>query len=278
MVVTAFILFASISAFPQTDLEKLVATERAFAKFAEEKGTKAAFLEFTARDGILFLPDRTKAVDHWKSRGESKGLLSWAPNYADVSSNGVFGYTTGNWEYRSAGKGAEPEGFGEFVTIWRREPGGNYRFVVDIGVSHPKPATYSTVLTPPAYPPSANEKNMSAADTANSFFEIVGQSGLSKAYETYAAKDIRSFRENTLPMLGKGAVLSYIKKAKRKTMLTKRSVFVGAADLAYVVNTYSRTNEDGSAEKGNFMQIWKLIGDRWQIVLDIFKPIPSPKI
>jgi hypothetical protein len=106
----------------------------------------------------------------------------------------------------------------------------------------------------------------------------VGQSGLSKAYETYAAKDIRSFRENTLPMLGKGAVLSYIKKAKGKTMLTKRSVFVGAADLAYVVNTYSRTNEDGSAEKGNFMQIWKLIGDRWQIVLDIFKPIPSPKI
>lgn len=273
----ALILFLPLVVAAQRPLDAMVETERAFAKSAEAKGTKAAFLEFTAPDGVLFLPEKIKAVDYWNARGESKGLLSWDPNYADVSSNGLLGYTTGNWEYRSAGKDGTPEGFGEFITIWRREPDGKYKFVVDIGVNHEKPGAYSKTLAPPAYPSSANEKNMSAADTANSFFEIVGKNGLSAAYQSYAAKEVRSFRENTMPMIGKNDLLSYIKKSKGKTSLTKRSVFVGSADIAYIVNTYTRTNEDGTTEKGNFMQIWKLIGDRWQIVLDIFKPVPAPK-
>ncbi|HKX82720.1 MAG TPA: hypothetical protein VJL58_00740 [Pyrinomonadaceae bacterium] len=259
----------------QSDLQKVVETERAFARFAAEKGTKPAFLEYTAKDGVLFLPDKVKAMDYWNARGESKGLLSWDPNYADISSNGMFGYTTGNWEYRSAGKGGIPEGFGEFITIWRREPDGKYRFVVDIGISHAKPSAYSTALAVPAHPSSVNEKNMSAADSANGFFEIVGRNGLRSGYEDFAAKDIRAFRENEMPLIGKKELLSHIKRTKGKTILTKRSVFVQASDIAYVVSTYSRINEDGSNEKGNFVQIWKLIDNRWQIVLDIFKPVPA---
>ena len=40
-----------------------------------------------------------------------------------------------------------------------------------------------------------------------------------------------------------------------------------------VLNT--QTKEDKSVEKGNYMQIWKFIDGRWQIVLDIFKPVPA---
>ena len=105
----------------------------------------------------------------------------------------------------------------------------------------------------------------------------MGTSGLRSGYEDFAAKDIRAFRENEMPMVGKKALLTHLKKTKGKTTLTKRTVFVGSADIAYVVNTYSRLNEDGSVEKGNFLQIWKLIDSRWQIVLDIFKPVPAPK-
>ena len=268
------LLLPSIGIYAQSDLERVIATERAFAKYAEAHGTKSAFLENAASDAVLFLPDRINAKEYWTARGESKGLLSWDPNYADVSSNGLLGYTTGNWEYRSAGKGGTPEAFGNFITIWQRQPDGKYKFVVDIGVSHDKPAAYSTALAPPAYPSSSNERNTSAADTANSFFEVIGKNGLSAAYKTYAAKEIRSFRENTMPMIGKSELLSYIKKTKGTTKLTKRATFLGSADIAYIVNTYTHTNEDGKTEKGNFMQIWKLIGGRWQIVLDIFKPVP----
>ena len=30
-------------------------------------------------------------------------------------------------------------------------------------------------------------------------------------------------------------------------------------------------------EKGNFLQIWKLRGGKWQIVLDAFVPVPEQK-
>ena len=261
--------------YAQTDLEKLVQTERAFAALAAEKGTRAAFLENMSDDAVLFLPDKTNGRSYWQSRGESQGLLSWSPNYADVSSNGIIGYTTGNWEYRAKGKDDVPAAYGEFVTIWQRGPDGRYRFNVDMGIGHEKPTRYSTELVPPSYPPSANDKNSSAADTANSFFEIVRQAGLGKAYQTFAAKNIRSFREGNLPMIGRDKLLSFIRKSNTRTTLTKRTVFFGSADLAYVTNSYSQVKQDKSIEKGNFMQIWKFIDGRWQIVLDLFKPVPA---
>src|SRR5262249_32263229 len=103
----------------QSDLDKMVGTERAFAKMAADSGTKSAFLKYMAPDAVVFDPDKASANAVWSAKEESKDLLSWAPNYADISSNGLLGYTTGNWEYRANDK-AEPTGFGEFFTIWLR--------------------------------------------------------------------------------------------------------------------------------------------------------------
>jgi ketosteroid isomerase-like protein len=268
-------LSVALPAAAQSDLQKLIETERTFAALAAEKGTRTAFLANAADDGVLFLPEKINAKQYWTARQESKGLLSWAPNYADVSSNGAIGYTTGNWEFRPSGKGDNPTGFGDFITIWQRMPDGRYKFIVDIGVGHDKPAAYSEVTAPPSYPQDANAKGTSAADTASKFFEVVGSAGLHSAYKVYAAEKIRSYREGLPPMLGKSALLDHIKKRKTSTTLTKRSVFFGAADLAYITNTYSQILPDGKTERGNFLQIWKLIDGRWQIVLDIFKPVPE---
>ena len=76
-------------------------------------------------------------------------------------------------------------------------------------------------------------------------------------------------------MVGRDKLLSFIRNSKTRTTLTKRTVFFGSADLAYVTNSYSQVKQDKSVEKGNFMQIWKFIDGRWQIVLDIFKPVPA---
>jgi hypothetical protein len=275
LIFLCIVLLAAPVARAQDDLSKLVDTERSFAALAAEKGVKTAFLENMSSDAVLFMPDKVNGKEYWQTRGESQALLTWAPNYADVSSNGIIGYTTGNWELRPEGITDIPAAYGEFVTVWQRGQDGRYRFNVDIGISHSKPSKYSTELAPPSYTSSPNDKNTSAADTANSFFEVVGQRGLSKAYQTYAAKEVRSFREGNLPMIGKDALLSFIRKEKALTSLTKRTVFFGSADMAYVTNTYTQTKENKSVEKGNYMQIWKMIDGRWQIVLDIFKPLPA---
>src|SRR5688500_5719580 len=105
------ILSAATGAYALSDFQKMVQTERSFARLAAEKGTKNAFLAFAAKDGVLFLPDKINAIEYWKGRPESTGLLVWAPNYADISANGLMGYTTGNWEFRPKGKESAAEGF-----------------------------------------------------------------------------------------------------------------------------------------------------------------------
>jgi hypothetical protein len=50
-----------------------------------------------------------------------------------------------------------------------------------------------------------------------------------------------------------------------------------AGDLGYSITTYEMRSGDKVTEKGNIVQIWKLSGGRWQIVLDVFAPIPLEK-
>jgi hypothetical protein len=270
------IIFAAVvSGYGRSDLDKMVGTERSFAQWAAEKGTKSAFLEFAAKDAVLFLPDRVNAREHWTARGQSTGLLSWAPNFADMSANGLMGYTTGNWEFRPKGKEGAAAGYGEFITIWLRQSDGNYRFVVDIGIGHEPPKVFSTNL--------ANVREgsrdlhpdrRSAADSANTFYQSIYAEGLAKAYESFASGDIRAFREGAMPIVGKKDLVSNVKKDTAKYDLAKRSTFFETADLAYNTNTYRKLVDGKVVEKGNTLQIWKLSGGKWRLVLDVFKPVP----
>lgn len=68
--------------------------------------------------------------------------LTWDPDHAEVSDDGTMGWTTGR--YTSAlidSNGVEtPRGKGRYVSIWRREAGGPWRLVCDLGNPDPPPA------------------------------------------------------------------------------------------------------------------------------------------
>jgi ketosteroid isomerase-like protein len=277
--VLIFVIFLSINCFGQVqeNLQTLAETEKSFARTASEKGTKAAFLEYAAPDGIMFTPNVINAKEYWNSRAESKGLLSWQPSFVDISSNGILGWTTGPWEFRPNGKDDKPTAWGDFVTLWQKQPDGKFRFVLDVGVSHPQAQVEGIEWKSPSDAgKELNERRSSAGDSSNGFFRLANQS-ISKAYKAYAADDIRVLREGKLPILGKESFLSELKKNKITVAFAKRSVFFGAADLAYNAATYTLTRADKTTEKGNYVQIWKLRGGKWQIVFDIFNPIPEEK-
>lgn len=258
------------------DVQKIIETEKAFAKTAETTNTKAAFLEYMADDGIIFNPGPINGKELWNKRAVAPSKLLWAPEFADISSNGAFGYTTGPWEFRPKGMEDIPAGFGHFVTIWQRQPNGNYRAVLDIGISHEKADLKVECKFPTDTGKELNEKRISAADSSTVFFETAEKQGLIKAYKALAAEDIRLYREGKFPLLGKKAALGALVKDKTKIQFYRRSVFVSAADMAYISNGYSVFDEAGKKqlEKGNFVQIWKLRKGKWRIVLDLFSPLP----
>jgi ketosteroid isomerase-like protein len=269
------LFLVSLPVFSQTDLDKLADTERAFARTALEKNTKVAFLEFMTNDALAFVPVRTRAKDYWSARAENASALVWAPNFGDIARNGILGYTTGNWEFRPKGKSDAPVAFGNFVTIWLRQPSGQYRWVLDIGINHDKPEKYSEEFTPISTSSAGNPRRLSAADAANRFYEMANSVGVQKAYAQFADNNIRFYREGEFPGVGRSTILARVKKNKGAFAFPKRSVFFESDDLAYVNNTYTFTSEKGEVETGNFLHIWKFADGQWRLVLDVFKPVPQ---
>jgi ketosteroid isomerase-like protein len=270
------LLLVSFCVDAQSDIQKLVDTENAFARTAAEKNTKEAFLQFLADDGIVFTPQRSNGKQVWTDRKETAALLSWYPIFADISGNGLIGYTTGPWEYRPKGKDDQPVAFGHYMTIWQKQPDGNFQAVLDFGVTHDKPQNSEVKLTSASSPSGKDPGTKSyAGDTAAKFFETITSSGAEKAYKEFAADDIRLMRGGKSPFVGKKAALKEVGSVKANLAVSKRMSFFGSDDIGYATNTYSLTKDGQKIETGNFVQIWKNRGGKWQIVMDIF--VADPK-
>lgn len=273
-------LILSVGVYPQSksDLEKLVETEKAFAKTAETKSTKEAFLEFLADDGIVFSPTAANGKEVGKSRPDNTAsLLAWSPAFADISSNGVIGYTTGDWQFYPK-RGEAATAFGQYFTVWQKQSDGNFKAVLDLGVTHPKPEKVETDWKFPTVVSSdADSKKTSATAAAQLFFETAEANGLNKAYKTFAAEDVRLLREENYPILGKKAALEMMKKEKGAVKFTKRMFFVGAGDLAYLSDAFTITKDDKTTVKGNLAQVWRLRNGNWQIVMDVWNQLPPEK-
>lgn len=278
--VLILVLLCLMNGFAQKNdsLEKLVATEKSFAKTADEKGTRAAFLEFLADDGLIFNPNPANGKEVWQSRGESIALLSWNPTFADISSNGVLGYTTGDWEFRPKGKTDQPNAFGQYMTIWRRQTDGNFKAVIDFGIKHEKPANVETNWKSPVYVVKeiGGEKSY-AANTVNLFYDTAAAKGLSAAYKIFMADDVRFLRDGKFPIIGKQNALSDTKKEKSTIVFGKIMTLQSAGDFAYALTTFEQKDGKQIVSKGNTLQIWKLRDGKWQIVLDVMNKVPDDK-
>ncbi len=67
--------------------------------------------------------------------------LEWSPVEAVAAQGGDFGFTWGRYVLtRLDDSGEKNTSHGKYVSIWRKEPDGAWKFVADIGNSNPDPA------------------------------------------------------------------------------------------------------------------------------------------
>ena len=282
--------FAQKAVDVQSDLLSLVETERAFARTAASKGVRNSFLEYLADDGVLFRPQPVNGKQYMSARPARPGLLSWEPTFAYVSRAGDLGYDTGPWEFREKGPDDKPIGHGYFVTVWKKQPDGTWKFVVDIGTSNPPP----TSARPSWQPPADDVKKKKAAKKVNVESEQVAllnldrefsrssvAQGIVDAYLSFIADDVRFYREGAFPVTGKEATRSAL--ASKQGVMNWQPVKAGVSmsgDLGYTYGTYDFKGSGGEgkeAENGGYARIWrKQSHGRWKVVLDITNPAPPP--
>jgi len=253
---TLIFALLSASAFSQkmTDLDKLVATERAFAKAAAETSTKEAFLKFLADDAIVFEPTAVNGKEVWNKRPPSVGLLSWEPVWADISADGTIGYTTGPWEFRPKGKDGEPVAFGQYVTIWKKQENGEFKAVLDIGISHGKHEGPAGEL---GFPEDAGEK----ATRGNK--SPVGP----RPSNVQFAADGRLYRDGSFVMAGEEA----FEKIRSEAWHFESPVVCNSTiSFEYCYGT-ALVND----KRGNFLSIRKDRNGKWEGVIGLYSQLPE---
>jgi hypothetical protein len=163
---------ALVPAMKAADSTKLCAelaqTEKNFCDQAATLGIGDAFLANMADE--CFVPDhlsltrseykdqimaaRAKAGSAYKPGPNPNVHLVWTPSKVEVSADGTLGYTWGRYDFTSRGKdGKTDASSGVYLTIWKRQDDGSWKFVYDGSPELPEdPASLAKFLARPDMP------------------------------------------------------------------------------------------------------------------------------
>lgn len=276
-------------------LQSIVDTERAFARTSEERGIRESFLAYISEDGILFRPGAVNGkkwmLEHPVPPSEKRPLLAWQPAYSDVAQAGDLGYTFGPCQFKTEIKDEKPVGYGHFVTIWKKQADGSWKFAVDLGISHAEPRDPITAWQLPANYKAKSWKAAGKADLDSArtgllsrdrrFLKASAALGPVKAYVSYSAPELRLFRENSYPFAGLAASSQALAaKISGGDLLTWQPLSADVSqseDLGYTHGTYSLNSKqqpEKTIERGSYVRIWKKQNGVWKIVLDITNAWP----
>jgi len=266
----------------QSALQDMVKTEQAFSKMAAEKNARDAFMAFIADDGLLFRPGAVNGkkwmLEHPVPPSDKKPLLAWQPSLAGMSSSGDLGFTTGPWEFKNDVKDEKPAGYGHFVTVWKKQPDGSWKFVVDLGISHPVSGGPQTLWHPTdatRQPKGSIVGDPSSLKTLLERDRILSEAsqqlGSEKAFALYASPQVRLYRPESLPFIGREASVAALAKIKGQFKFeTIGGDAARDADLGYTHGTYDLTGVDNKViEHGSYLRIWRDLGGLWFVVLQV---------
>lgn len=258
---------------PAEAVRAMVEAERKFYRTGQEKGTRAAFLEFLADDAIVFRPGPVNGKEVWSKRTETGLDLVWEPSLAAIARSADFGYDTGPSKWRANKAEKKFTGFGHFVSIWKKQKDGSWKVALDCGIenggSDAKPPLRLVTPKDDGKGTAQSFKDVQAAFIATARLDFT------KAFRQFGSDEVRLYRDGSFPTIGKkdGAELLGPEQAGL-TMEVMKTDMSSSADLAYLYGSYSDTRIK-PGEAGHFLQIWQTdSAGAWKLVLDWQQRLP----
>jgi len=225
--------------------------------------------------------------EHPVVASDKRPLLAWQPIFAEMSAAGDLGYTFGPWEFKSDIKDEKAAAYGHFATIWKKQTDGTWRFAIDLGISHPDSAIPAAQWQPEevSKPKKIKIPTVDVASTRESlsnrdreFSKASEAKGVGEAFGSYAAENIRLFRNGHVPFAGKSSIAEALRESQG--VLTWQPTFGDVSrsgDLGYTYGVYELRSNDAIKKltgKGNYMRFWKKQDGVWKVVLDVQDPRP----
>lgn len=119
--------------------------EARFAKDTKDRGG-AGFASWFAEDGVALGNGQPPVIGKVAIEKSANWLakdyqLTWTPTDAQMGPSGDMGYTWGHFEGRSKDASGNPVlTSGRYMTIWRKQPDGSWKVVLDAGANEPAAA------------------------------------------------------------------------------------------------------------------------------------------
>ena len=277
LVCAASLLLVPASARSETPAEAvraLVEAEKKFYQTGQEKGTRAAFLEFLAEDGIVFRPGPVNGKEVWGKREETGFDLVWEPTFAAIARSADFGWDTGPAKWRANRKEAKFTGFGHFISIWKKQKDGAWKVALDCGIenmqSDAKPSLQ--LLLPKNRKPGTLE----SLQQSQGAFSATAKLDFTKAFRQFGSDEVRLYRDGSFPTVGKKAGTELLGPEQAGlAMEVMRTDMSSSADMAYSYGSCTDTRtQPGKA--GHFLQIWQTDDTgAWKLVLDWQQAVPE---
>jgi ketosteroid isomerase-like protein len=260
-------------------LSSIVEAERAFSRAAAEKGTKEAFLAFMTEEAVLFRPQPVPGKKWMLEHAASPGKLSWRPVYADVSAAGDLGYTTGPYELRKDPGDPVAASFGNYITIWKRQPDSTWKVLIDLGTANPPPAKPAADFNPLQAKPALAKKQGMGVEGVTSMLarrlsNLSATKGPAAALRLQVAKEARFMRAGRQPTVGAREVEALL--PVEPGIWTWDPAMSGGSisgDMGYTYGAFQLQPAkpgESPAQSGYYLRIWKKQpNEEWRIVLDI---------
>ena len=256
------------------DARSLAAAETAFAAHSVREDMRAAFIAHFAADGVLVRAGWVNAREFLTPRPAPPIVLDWRPVHAQVAASGDLGLSTGPWKLVSRAQPDAPAAYGQFVSVWKREPGGAWQVLVDLGISHPGPVFWDRSLETVAVraDPAPAGETVEAAERR--FGDEARANGARAAYAKHGSSSLRLYRDGASPMAGKEAALAWPGLAgEQRTWSIEKSEVAGSRDFAYARGAYYAAAAAKPA--GWYLRVWHREAGAWRIALDVANPAPA---
>lgn len=269
----------------------LVNTDKEFALALQEDGIRKAYLNFLDRESLVYRPEPVNGRDYYRKQATDSAGLFRFPAWAEVTDDGLLGYTTGPFEFRDHIQDVQPAATGHYVSIWRRKSSRDkWEIILDIQVEHPDTTALRSVQYEqnisgkvPITPAYELVKSKQILIDSDELFNISLKAGrLEFGYQEFFHDSVQLYRENYLPLFGKKAATEHLIQMKGKYLHTTGDAYLSLVrDIAYTFGKgyyYENIRTSRFDQHFNYVRIWrKDAKGLWKVILDIEKPyVPEP--
>ena len=258
-----FTILLSTVLSAQKSIDGLIAAEKAFAKYALEKNTKEAFLQFMDSSGLQFVEGKPiKSSEFWAKREANATRLKWQPQFAEIASSNDFGYTTGPWTFQTTDADTVAAR-GQYTTVWQLNKNGQWKFLVDFGHNYSETNRANGVQKIKA--PKKNKGTINTLLQEQELFNQLAAINPQAAYQKYlSAQSILNFN-GSLPLtktFEQLAAFNAITSGASFNILG--SGIAASSDMGYVYGATSFKDKIN-----NYLHIWRQERDGWKLAVAV---------